>query len=168
MTYMKHVTCMSIIRLPSKRGLCTLVRVEKGYKMEIENAVTPVMLTESQGQILKNLDETRDGLIAAELARKLGMTHAGILYLLKPLLERGIVERVPLKGGGVLYYSNFDIKEERLSAMLEEFRKRMEEKIGKPIEKISLEELAREIQDLPESDRRVFTNWVLDGGWKGK
>jgi len=152
--------------MPPKKGFCILVRTEKGYKMEIQSLASPIILTESQGQILKQLDDTNDGLIAAELARKLGMTHAGILYLLSPLVEKGIVERIPLRGGAVLYYSVYDIKEEELSPALQDVRKRIEKETKKPIQKISVEELAREIHDLPQPERRVFINWVLDGGWK--
>jgi len=159
---------MNVIKLPPKKGFYTLVRVEKGFKMEIDSLTSPLVLTESQGQILKQLDESGEGMIAAELAKKLGMTHAGILYLLKPLIEAGIVERVPLKGGGILYYSNFDIIEEKLSPELQEIRRKMEERTKKPLQKISIEELTQEIQYLPESQRRAFINWVLDGGWKKK
>ncbi len=92
------------------------------------------------------------------------MSHAGVLFLLKPLQGANLIERVPLRGGGVLYYTIARVAQ-KLSPELAEVKTALEKKKGKRIEDYDVRELHEATKDLPPDTRRALLNWVLDGGW---
>ena len=103
--------------------------------------------------------------MASEMSQKLGVTPAGVLFLLKPLLEAGIVVRQPLRGGGVLYYMPYRLSE-KLSPPLEAAKLQVEEKAVKPLQSMTLQELRELTTDLTEDKRRSLFGWALEGGGK--
>ncbi len=125
----------------------------------------PLEINESQAKILKELDGATEGLIATELSERLGLTHSGVLFLLKPLQTAGLIQRAMLRGGGVLYYTTARITQ-KLSPELVAAKIALEKKKGKKIELFELHELYAETKDLPPITRKALLNWVLDGGWK--
>jgi len=149
--------------LPRKVGKIMIVNTMDGLRVEAEGR-SSLVINESQAKILRELDDASEGLIATELSKRLGMTHSGILFLLKPLQSAGLVERVTLRGGGVLYYTKARIAQ-RLSPELAEVKNGLEKKRGKLIELFELQELYEETKGLPPETRKALLNWVLDGGW---
>ncbi len=150
--------------LPAKTGILTLK-----WENDKVTATNPEgqysQLNASQRRILEQLNRAEDGLLAAEISKTLGMTHAGVLFLLKPLLENGIVERVLLRGGGVLYYMPFKIAE-KLSPTMEAAKTSVERKAGKRVQEMTLAELHEFSMALDESVKKPLFNWIFEGGWK--
>lgn len=122
-------------------------------------------LNSSQRKIVEQLNASQDGLLAAELSKNLGKTHAGVLFLLQPLLENGIVERVVLRGGGVLYYMPFRISV-KLSREMEDAKTSIEVKAGKPVQEMTLEELYENSKGLEDTVKKPLFGWIFEGGWK--
>ncbi|MDG7011589.1 MAG: MarR family transcriptional regulator [Nitrososphaerota archaeon] len=151
------------LELPRKTGIVSIVKTPKGFRAEAPGE-TPLAINESQARILKDLGDAPEGLIAAELSERLGMTHSGVLFLLKPLQTAGLVERATLRGGGVLYYTKARITQ-KLSAELAEVKAVLEKRRGKNLEDFELRELYEETKDLAPNVRKALVNWVLDGGW---
>lgn len=155
------------LRLPPKVGQITLIRLGDGFKLKGTPALqcNELQLSDNQAAILRKINISSDGLIAAEIAREMRMTHAGVLFLLKPLLDAGFIMRVPLPGGGVIYYSPFEIKTE-LSPVLEQAKEELERRSGKSICTMSVQEFYEGTENLRPEIKNALRNWALEGGWK--
>jgi DNA-binding transcriptional ArsR family regulator len=151
--------------LHKKNGIVSLTWAE-GRLLAVGPNGHSVGLNDNQQLLMRDLNRASEGMLASEMSQKLGVTPAGVLFLLKPLLEAGIVVRQPLRGGGVLYYTPYKLSE-KLSPPLEAAKLRVEEKAGKPLQEITLQELREHTADLPEDTRRSLFSWALEGGWKG-
>ena len=151
------------LELPRKTGIVSIVKTPEGFRAEAPGQA-PLAINESQARILRDLGDAPEGLIAAELSERLGMTHSGVLFLLKPLQTAGLVERATLRGGGVLYYTKARIAQ-KLSPELAEVKTALENRKGKKLEDFELRELHQETKDLPTNVRKALLNWALDGGW---
>jgi DNA-binding transcriptional ArsR family regulator len=149
-------------QLPEKRGHITGLWDSKKKLSVVRAEGAPITLNENQGQILRQLSRSEDGLIATELAERLGMTHAGVIFLMKPLVESGLVERTVLRGGGVLYYMTTVLREEP-SAEVKQAITRIEEKFGKKIDTLGIKQLAQYTKELPADLRRTMLDWLLLG-----
>ena len=127
------------LELPRKTGVVSIVKTPEGFRAEAPGQA-PLAINESQARILNDLDDAPEGLIAAELSERLGMTHSGVLFLLKPLQSAGLVERATLRGGGVLYYTKARITQ-KLSPELAQAKSTLEKKRGKRLEEFQLHEI---------------------------
>ena len=123
-------------------------------------------LLENQTRILRKLDTAPEGLIATEISRSLDLTPSGVLYLLKPLIDKNIVARVPLRGGGVLYFMRYNLIEEKLTPELEAYLEKIRSTYGKEIGDLSIEELLDQLQELPNGDRRAIIKWLAESTWR--
>jgi DNA-binding transcriptional ArsR family regulator len=151
--------------LPKKNGIVSLTWTE-GHLVAVGPTGQSLGLNDNQQRLMRDLNGASEGMLASEMSQKLGVTPAGVLFLLKPLLEAGIVVRQPLRGGGVLYYMPYKLSE-KLSPPLEAAKLQVEEKAGKSLQDMTLLELRELTADLPEDTRRSLFSWALEGGWKG-
>lgn len=152
------------IELPPKAGNVSIINGREGIRVEVPER-EPFTINENQAKILRELDQAPEGLIAAELSRRLGMTHAGVLFLMKALQSANLVDRATLQGGGVLYYTTARVTQ-KLSPELAQVKAELEKKHGKQIENFRITELNDAIKELPAETRDALKNWLLDGGWQ--
>lgn len=122
-------------------------------------------MNDSQRKIVDQLNGASEGLLASEMSKTLGTTHAGVLFLLKPLLENGIIERIALRGGGVLYYMPYKIAE-NLSPEVDAAKIAIEKETGKRVQDMSLTELYESSRNLDNQTKKVLLGWIFEGGWK--
>lgn len=149
-------------QLPKRKGVTVGLWGRRGLSVTGPEG-KEISLNESQGLILRELDKSPEGLIATELAERLGISHPGVIFLLKPLLSAGVVERASLRGGGVLYYMSTVLREEP-SPEVKEAIAHIGLNSGKKIEDLGVKDLARYAVGLPADLRRAVLDWLLIGG----
>ena len=97
-------------------------------------------------------------------SKGLGMTRVGTLFLLKPLIQANLVERVATKGESILYYAPIAVGTKR-SSNLESIKKEVEEAVKKQIREMGARELYQVLRAYPQGVKNAILNWLLDGGW---
>ncbi|MGA2199617.1 MAG: hypothetical protein ABSG45_06735 [Nitrososphaerales archaeon] len=148
-------------QLPEKRG--HIVGVWNRNKLNVaRDSRDSITLNENQGHLLRELSKSEDGMIASEIAEKLGVTHAGVIFLMKPLVSSGLVERALLRGGGVLYYMTTTFREEP-SAEVKAAMTKLEQQTGQKIDSLGVKQLAQYAKELPADLRRSLLDWLLLG-----
>jgi predicted transcriptional regulator len=153
------------VQLPTKRGKVTLL-VDRSDLKVIKGGVELRKITDNQARILRKLAEAPEGMVAAELSKGLGMTRVGAIFLLKPLIQAKLVERVATKGESILYYAPIAVGTKR-SSNLESIKKEVEEAVKKQIREMGARELYQTLRAYPQGVKNAILNWLLDGGWIG-
>ncbi len=151
------------VQLPTKRGKVTLL-VERNDLKVIKGGVELRKINDNQARILRKLAEAPEGMVAAELSKGLGMTRVGALFLLKPMIQAKLVERVATKGESILYYAPIEVRTKR-SSNLESIKKEVEEAVKKQIREMGARELYQALRAYPKGVKNAILNWLLDGGW---
>ncbi len=151
------------VQLPTKRGKVTLL-VDRNDLKVIKGGVELRKINDNQARILRKLAEAPEGMVAAELSKGLGMTRVGALFLLKPLIQAKLVERVAIKGESILYYAPIEVRTKR-SSNLESIKKEVEEAVKKQIREMGAQELYQTLRAYPKGVKNAILNWLLDGGW---
>ncbi len=151
------------VQLPTKKGKVTLL-VDRNDLKVIKGGVELRKINDNQARILRKLAEAPEGMIAAELSKGLGMTRVGTLFLLKPLIQAKLVERVATKGESILYSAPIEVRTKR-SSNLESIKKEVEEAVKKQIREMGARELYQALRAYPQGVKNAILNWLLDGGW---
>jgi len=92
-----------------------------------------------------------------ELSKELGITAAGILYNMQPLLQSGIVQKKEFPGGSAYYYVCWEIELE-LSPILKKKLIKVEEKYGglNAVTQLSLAKLERELDVTSDGFQKIM------------
>ena len=149
-------------QLPRRTGYITGTWKNKSLRI-LSSEGEPVPLNQSQAHILRELNRAEEGLTASELASRLGLTHAGVIFLMRTLVENDFVQRATLRGGGVLYYLTSSLREEPSDEVRGAIME-IERRSGKKVNSLGVKELAALSRDLPPSLRHPLIDWLLSGG----
>jgi len=151
------------VQLPTKTGTITLL-VDRNDLKVIKGGVELRKINDNQARILRKLAEAPEGMVLAELSKGLGMTRVGALFLLKPLINAKLIERIVAKGGSILYYVLIEDGTKR-SSNLESIKKGVEEAVKKQIREMGARKLYEALRSYPQGVKNAILNWLLDGGW---
>jgi hypothetical protein len=93
-----------------------------------------------------------------------GITSPSIIYNLGHLLELGIVERVNLPGGRVLYVSNWEIKPQLSPSLQTHVDIAAKKHNGvRGLMRLSLRELKKELKDLNDEEFKEVIRYLTYG-----
>jgi len=123
--------------------------ISKGEKITYE-------FSEAQGRLLDKLIR-RQAATPKELSRELGITTAGILYNMQPLLQSGIIQKKEFPGGSVYYYISWEVEPE-LSPVLKKKLNKVVERHGglDAVTQLSLLKLEQELDVTGDEFQRIM------------
>jgi len=112
--------------------------------------------SEAQGRLLDKLIR-KQAATPKELSKELGITTAGILYNMQPLLQSGIIQKKEFPGGSAYYYVCWEIEPE-LSPVLKEKLIKVVEKYGglNAVTQLSLTKLEQELDVTTDGFQKIM------------
>lgn len=136
----------------------------EGRSYRILNGETLVKtFSETQGEILSLIVEKR-AMTPKQISDVVGITPAGVLYNLKPLLQAGIIERHELPGGSVFYASCWDVAVGLSPALKAKIEPDVDRVGGwAALAKVPMRELRSELSKLSEDEFMQVMRYLVRG-----